>query len=248
MRFSRCAGAAGTTAVLATAMILASASGRVHAAQAEERSRRDSERQPCCQPAVGNWRDFVQLEVRDKELVLTNVSDRPIVAWIVRQVTRIAEGNEGYLYLSNDAFGHSLIPDGYERLLDPGESVTLERPGDPWIRPDLKGPEYLVYYDVGALVFESAEWVGVPRDIDRIFERRLEVAWDALTALDVIGSGGEELDRLPRTYQLRLEQFASRSDGLGALLAEARESYENAIANLRPEDVAKLPRLEEAIP
>lgn len=247
MRFNRRPGAVGTTAVLVAAMILGFGTAPVHAAQAEERSR-DAERGPCCQPAVGDWRNFVQLEVGDKEIVLTNVSDRAIVAWSVRQVTRITKGNEGYGSVRRDAFGYPLVPDGNEDLLHPGESVILERPGDPWIRPDLRGPEYLVYYDVGALVFENAEWVGVPEVVDRIFEYRLEVASEAFTALELIASGAEELDRLPSRYQSRMQQFDSRADALRAILGEARESYENAVANLRPEDLAKLPRLEERIP
>ena len=248
MRPDRPRGVAGRCAAFLTIMILGLATGPVPSAQAEEPSRREPEPQPCCKPAVGNWQDFVQLEVRDTELVLTNISNRAIVAWSVRQVTRITEGNEGYGAVSTDALGYQRKPDGYEDLLHAGESVTLQRPEDPWIRPDLKGPEYAVYYDVGALVFENAEWVGVPEVIDRIFEYRLKIARDALTALELIASGDEELDELPESYHRRLRQFVNQADGLRAILGEARESYENAIANLRPEDLATLPRLEERLP
>jgi hypothetical protein len=226
-------------------MILGLAAAPAGADPSEERCRPESERKPCCQPAVGDWREFVELEVRDEELVLTNVSDRPIVAWSVRKVTRITEGNEGWGGLTKDALGYALEPDGYESLFLPGETVTLDRPGEPWIRPDLKGPEYLVYYDVGALVFENAEWVGVPEVVDRIFEYRLEVARDALTALEMIDSANPDIDRLPKRYQHILRQFASRADGLRAILGEARESYQNAVANLRPEDLASLQLMDD---
>jgi hypothetical protein len=194
-----------------------------------------------------SWKDFVTLEVGEDELVLTNVSDRPIVAWTVRQVTRITEGNEGYGSITVDAADYPLIPGGYDELLLPGESVTLERPAEPWIRPDLKGPEYLVYYDVGALVFENSDWVGAPKFADRIFEGRLKAAERALVALEVIAAGSENLNGLPERYRRRLSEFPSREDALRTIQEEARQSLEVMVSSLRPEDLAKLPRLKERL-
>ena len=236
------------SAVLVTTILVASATGPVHGNQPVERSRPDPGRQPCCEPAVGDWHDFAQLEIREKELVLSNVSDRTIVAWTVRQVTRITEGNEGYSSITVDSADYPLIPNGHERLLLPGESVTLERPVDPWIREDLKGPEYAVYYDVGALVFEDAEWIGVPKFVDRIFEARLEAARRALIALEVIAEGTEDLKGLPERYRPWLEEAGSRSEALRAIHQAASKSLELAVSNLRPEDLAKLPGLEERLP
>lgn len=246
MRSIRPREVAAGLAALGTAILFVSATGPVEGAPPEERSP-ETERRGCCQPAVGNWQDFVQLEVRDQELVLTNVSDRTIVAWTVRQVTRISRGNEGYGSITVDFADYPLIPDGQEKLLLPGKSVTLERPPDPWIRPDLKGPEYEVYYDVGALVFEEAEWVGVPSFVDRIFEARLEAARSAVTALEVIASGAEGLEDLPERYRWRLQEAGSRSDALRAIEEEARASLEVAVANLRPQDLDKLPQLAEGL-
>jgi hypothetical protein len=235
----------GFTAVLALATALGTAPPPLHAAQHAEPAQPQDPGRATDLSASASWGDFVTLEILEDELVLTNVSDRAIVAWTVRQVTRITEGNEGWGAMGEDGFGYALKPDGYDELLLPGESVSLERPPDPWIRPDLKGPEFLVYYDVGALVFENTEWVGVPEVVDRIFAYRLQVAQDALTTIEMIEAGEPVLDRLPERYQNRLRQFTSRAEGARTILGEARASYENAVANLQPEDLAELPRREE---
>ncbi|HSL84422.1 MAG TPA: hypothetical protein VLF66_16740 [Thermoanaerobaculia bacterium] len=235
--------ASGFSSILMAAAILSAGPLPLYAAQAAEQAQSVSPDRVADLSATASWEDFVTLEVGEDELVLTNVSDRPIVAWSVRQVTRISEGNEGWGGLRKDSFGYAQEPGGYDDLLLPGESVTLERPPDPWIRPDLKGPEYLVYYDVGALVFENAEWVGVPEVVDRIFDYRLKVARDAVTAIEVLDSTTPALERLPEPYQNTLRRFASRADGVRAVLEEARIDYESAVANLRPEDLAKLPEL-----
>lgn len=238
--------AAGRAAAFLTIVVIGLASASVGADPSPARCRPEPEPQPCCQPAVGDWREFVDLEVRDQEFVLTNISDRPIVAWTVRTVVRVTRGNEGWSGNTQDHAGYRLVPAGYEGLLHPGESVSIPRSaGKPWTRPDLKGPEYAVYHDVGALVFENAEWVGVPEVIDHIFDHRLEAARDALTALEVIDSADPDLDRLPKRYQHTLRHFASRPEGLRAILGDARESYQNAVANLRPEDLACLQRKED---
>lgn len=230
----------GFTAVLAFVTALGAAPPPLHAAQAAEPAQSENPGRPTDLSASASWKDFVTLEVQEDEMVLTNVSDRAIVAWTVRQVIRITEENEGWGGVTKDAFSYAQRPDGHDDLLLPGESVTLQRPPDPWIRPDVKGPEYLVYYDVGALVFENAEWVGVPEVVGKIFDYRLKVARDALVALEELESVTPDLDRVPETYQRVLQRFATRADGVRAVIEEATGDYETAVANLRPEDLEKL--------
>lgn len=233
----------GKTAALATTLILTAAVGTLVADPAGEPDRSGPERRPCCQPPVGNWQDFVQLEVRDTELILTNVSDRPIVGWMVRTVVGV-EGNQGWGGTGEDRLGYEKHPDGVGRLLLPGESVSIPRAED--TRP-LEDRRYPLHHDVGALLFENAEWVGVPEVVDRMFGTRVRLASDALTTLEAVASGSAELDQLPIRYQKVAEGHANGEDALRAVYAAALEHLETTLLNLRPEDLAKIPRLAERL-
>lgn len=248
MRPNRARWACARTAALASTLILTAVSGPLLARPAEEPSPPAPERGA---PAVGNWQDFVRLEVKDKELVLTNISDRPIVAWMVRTVVHVDEEHEAWSGTGEDHFRYTLSPDGRDRLFLPGASKTIPRGEEPWTREDLKGPEYRVYYDLGALVFEGAEWVGQPKVADRIFQGRLKEARAALAVLEMTASDmdepGDLSERYKRLMQSELSVASSREEALKALRQEAWEDYQVAVTNLRPEDVARL-ELEEVVP
>lgn len=237
------------TILLVGAMEVGQANAQTQVAAKPDLDERSSPAADLSNPASPE--DFVTLEVRETDLVLTNISDRPIVAWMVRQVLRITRDNEGWTGIGEDHFRHSLFPDGDEGLLQPGESIVLDRPEDPWVREDAKGPEFAVYYDVGALVFENAEWVGRPEVADRIFNTRLDVARTALEALEVANAAEAGnvgvLEDLPTRYRGRLDLHPSRVEALRAIRDEAREDYQVALGNLRAEDLARL-QLEEKEP
>lgn len=243
--------AGGVSAGLLSVLISVCAAAHVHAAQAEELVPEVPPPRSAELSEGPSPEDFVTLEVRESDLVLTNTSDRPIVAWTVRTVVRISEGNEGWSGTGEDRFRYSLLPEGEEGLLRPGESVVLQKGAEPWVREDLKGPDFGVYYDVGALVFENAEWTGVPEVVDRIFETRLELARKALQALEVTESAkaadGMTIEDLPRGYRRNLDSYASLHEAARAIHARAREDYRVAVANLRLEDLAQL-NIEEKTP
>jgi hypothetical protein len=193
--------------------------------------------------------DFVRLDVREDDLLLTNISERPINAWVVKQVVRSSQGYEAYTTLGVDAFRSPKFPGGEERLLQPGESVTLEKGEEPWIREDHRGPGSGVFYEVGAVTFDGGEAVGDPEIVDRIFGRRLDLAKTALKALEVTAAveAGDtpDLDELPPQYRGRLEFFASREQAVRAIHDEAWADYEWTVRNLRPGDRVQLPSPEE---
>lgn len=195
--------------------------------------------------------DFVTLEVRETDLVLTNISDRPINAWIVKTVVRSSQGHEAYMEYGKDAYRSSMFPGGEEELLEPGESVTIEKGEAPWIREDLRGPGSGVFYEVGAVTFEGGDAAGDPDVLDTLFTGRVEDARVALRAIQASATATARdagvLDDLPQEYRSMLQRYASREEALYAIYQEAWEDYKAALANLRPEDLAELPQPEEVL-
>lgn len=195
--------------------------------------------------------DIVRLEVRENDLLLTNISDRPVNAWVVKQVVRSSRGYEAYTSLGVDVFRSPKFPGGEERLLQPGESVTLEKGEEPWIREDHRGPGSGVFYEVGAVTFDGGEAVGDPEILDRVFERRLDLARSALKAMALTASAESgdftELEELPPLYRGRLESFENREEAIRVVYDEAWTDYEWTVRNLRPSDLAQLPAREEVL-
>lgn len=192
--------------------------------------------------------EFVQLEVGETEVVLTNTSDRPINAWVVKKVVRSSQGYEAYATLGVDAYRAPILPTD-EDLLLPGESVTFEKGEEPWLREDHRGPGSGVYFEVGALTFHGAEAVGDAEVVERIFERRLEWAKAALAALQATESAQsgdpDALEGLPEAYRPQLDLYTTRDEAVEAIRSNAWEDYSIAVANLRPKDLAELPSGEE---
>lgn len=200
----------------------------------------------------GTPEDYVRLEVREDDLLLTNVSDRPIVAWNVKHVVRNRDGNEGYTSIAQDYFRSPMFPAGYDKLFLPGESMTLEKSGEPWIREDYRDQGWHTFYEVGALVFEAGEAVGDPEIIERFFELRIDTARDALQALRVMAriEDGERgaVDELPETYRRNLDFYPTREESLTAIESSAWNDYRQALAHLRPRDLEGLPTPAEVLP
>lgn len=234
----------GLATALAVALVPGPAPPPLHAGQAAEPAQWEDRNCPAESAPLGSWKDFVTLEVGEEELILTNVSDRAIVAWTVRTVVRFGECNEGWSGSGTDGFRAFPFRDRQEGLLLPGESVSVEKGGAPSIPEHLEGSELRTYHDVGALVFENADWIGVPEVVDRIFESRLDQARAASKAMEVATSAdaadASVLDDLPRWYRTNVESYATLSEALRAIHAEASEDYLAAVANLRPEDLTEL--------
>lgn len=196
---------------------------------------------PCVDPPVGNPEEYATLEIRGSEIVLTNVSDRPIVAWVLRSVACTKLGVGSVATTSFDHFTYPLYLDGHEDLLYPGESYTQAiDPTGGWIRPDLLGPDSGVYYDIGALVFDGPEAVGAPETIERVFEDRLQVARDALRARTAVRAGAGGLAELPASYLGLLDGAPDLSQAFLAIETSALEKYELTLENLRPQDLERL--------
>lgn len=251
MRVERRVSAGVLAAGLLGGLTLVGASGQLHAAQAEEPVPEITPPRSAGLSEGPSPHDFVELEVREAELVLTNTSDRAINAWSVKTVVRSSQGYEAYSTFGVDAYRSPMFPGGQEKLLQPGESITIDKGEEPWIREDHRGPGSGVFYEVGALTFEGGESVGDAEIVDRIFESRLQQAKAALKALQVTSSAkvgeSEVLANLPKQYRSNLDFYSSSTQAVRAIYHQAREDYRVAIENLRPEDLDRLSSLEEVV-
>lgn len=243
MRHYKAAGVGAGTTVLLVATVLSLGAGGAHA-QAQGRSLLRSGSPPCVEPPIGNPEEHARLELRESEIVLTNISDRPIVAWALRTVHCYSLGasmGASFSLYRSDKYHYPLDADGFEGLLHPGESVTQPwNPDGDWIRPDRLGSGSGVYHDIGALVFDGTEAVGAPEVIDLIFEDRLENARVALRAQEAVRSGAGGLHELPSKYRWLLEVHTDLNQGLRAIDGKASQDYSIAVSSLRPEDLRRL--------
>lgn len=235
--------------LLGSMMLLAAAAPSIAGAQAAaEQAEAQSPARSADLFAPTLPEEFVRLEVRETDVVLTNTSDRPINAWVVKKVVRSSQGYEAYATLGVDAYRAPILPSD-EDLFLPGESVTFEKGEEPWLREDHRGPGSGVYFEVGALTFEGAEAVGDPEVVDGIFQRRLDLAKAALAALQATASAQSgapgALEGLPEAYRPHLDLHTTHDEAVQAIRSEAWEDYSIAVANLRPQDLAELPSAEE---
>jgi hypothetical protein len=183
---------------------------------------------------------YTSLVEHADHLVLTNTSDRPIVAWMVQTRTRSSQGYEATSGSGTDAFRSGLFPAGLEGVLEPGESVEVDKP-KPWLREDHRGPGASVRHYVGAIVFENNEALGEPEVVERIFERRRDLALQAALALDAVDTVPEKLRDLP-SYARVFSEITDREEALAEIRRRAREDYRVAVDHLRPMDREVLTR------
>lgn len=249
MRSGKMGRTLGWTAALSAAVLLGFAPTPVHSAQDADPLPEISPPRSASLSTGPSVEDFAHLEVREDELVLTNVSDRPFTAWGVKTVIRSSQGYEAWGSQFTDAYRSPILSSGEKGLLQPGESVSFPKGEKPWLREDHRGPGAGVYYEVGVLTFAGGDAVGDPKLVDRIFQARLEKAHSALEALKVAGAAeqGEafEVNNLPSGYHRFLRLHTSREAALGAVQAKALDEYFLAVANLRPQDLDELPLPEE---
>lgn len=185
--------------------------------------------------------DYTSLLEHPDTLVLTNTSDRPIIAWMVQTVTRSSQGYEASSGHGTDAYRAGILPPGVDDgILEPGESATLPKP-KPWLREDHRGPGAGVRHYVGAIVFENNEAIGEPKIIERIFERRLAWAREAAAALEALDTDIESLREIPAYWRV-FADIPDREKAIAEIRKRAREDYRVALDNLRPQDRVVLER------
>lgn len=184
---------------------------------------------------------FTKLVEHPDTLELTNISDRPIVAWMVRTVTRSSQGPEAKTATGVDAMRDELLPTGTtDSVLLPGASVTIEKP-KPWLREDHRGPGASVRHYVGLVVFEEDLAFGDAELIERLFERRRMMAQEAAAALDALERDPTKLRDLPM-YREVFNHFPDHEKALAEIRRRAREDYQLTLGHLRPQDLAILER------
>lgn len=238
----------GWTAALSAAVVLGLVPTPVQAAQDADPLPEISPPRSASLSAGPSVEDFAHLEVREDELVLTNISDRPFTAWGVKTVLRSSQGNEASGYTMTDAYRAPIRSSGEEGLLQPGESVSFPKGAKPWLREDHRGPGAGVYYEIGVLTFEGGDAVGDSKLVERIFSDRLKEARSALKAIEVAHAAASAeagkavvLDDLPAEYRRYLDIYANQEEALFAVRNEALEEYSLAVDNLRLKDLAELP-------
>lgn len=187
---------------------------------------------------------YTKLVQLPDKLVMTNTSDRPIVAWMIRTVTRSSKGYEAISESGTDKYRNALFPGGTDEFLQPGESVTIEKP-NVWLREDHRGQGAGTRHYVGMIVFENNEAVGDADLVEQTFERRLDEAREAAAALHALDVAPARLRDLPM-YKRILEQYAERDEALEEIRRSARENYRIAVDHLRPQDLEVLAREEAA--
>jgi hypothetical protein len=196
---------------------------------------------PTTQPTPAT---FTRLVEHEDTLELVNVSDRPIVAWMVRTVTRSSQGHEAKTGTGVDAFRDELLPTGTTSgTLPPGQSVTIEKPR-PWLREDHRGPGSGVRHYVGLVAFDDGQVVGDADLIERLFERRRDLAAQAAAALDALERDPTKLRDLPM-YSDVLTYFEDEQRAIAEIRRRAQEDYRLTVDHLRPQDLAILERERE---
>lgn len=187
---------------------------------------------------------FTKLVEHPDALELVNVSDRPIVAWMVRTVTRSSQGHEAKTSTGVDAFRDELLPTGTTSgTLLPGQSVTMDKP-QPWLREDHRGPGSGVRHYVGLVALDDGQVVGDADLIERLFERRRALAAQATAALDALERDPAKLRDLPM-YSDLFSYFDDEEEALAEIRRRAQEDYRATIDHLRPQDLAILERERE---
>lgn len=239
-------------AVLGIVIVLASMSiGSALEAQ-ETEPRAEPTIRPGKVSALGAPDDFGRLELEGNEVVLTNVSERPFVAWTIKYVVRSSQGVEAYSMIQEDYFRSPVFPGGEENFIAPGESVRVEKMGEPWVRDDHRGPGFGLFYEIGALVFAGGEAVGDPEIVERIFERRRDLTQNAMATMALLERGREVdesvLDDLPDIYRNRLNNYSDPAAATRALRERATRDFRNALTHLRPDDLRRLGIDEEVKP
>lgn len=184
---------------------------------------------------------FIKLVEHPDTLELTNISDRPIVAWMVCTVTRSSQGPEARTATGVDAIRDELLPTGTtDGTLLPGASVTVERP-KPWLREDHRGPGSSVRHYVGLVALEDDQAFGDADLIEGLFERRRAAAREAAAALDALERDPTKLRDLPM-YRDVFNYFHDHEKALAEIRRRARQDYQLTLDHLRPEDLAVLNR------
>lgn len=184
---------------------------------------------------------FIRLTEHPDTLEVTNISHRPIVAWMVRTVTRSSQGYEATTGSGVDAFRDQLLPTGTTRgTLLPGASVSIEKPR-PWLREDHRGPGSSVRHYVGLVVLEDLQAFGDADMIERLFERRRAMARDAAAAIDALEGDSSKLRDLP-LYRDVFDHIPDREEARAEIGRRARQDYLLTLDHLRPQDLAILER------
>jgi hypothetical protein len=184
---------------------------------------------------------FIMLVEHPDTLELTNISDRPIIAWMVSTVTRSSQGYEAKTGNGVDAIRDELLPTGItDGVLLPGASVTIEKP-KPWLRKDHRGPGSGVRHYVGLVALDDDEAFGDADLIEQLFERRRLLAGQAAAALDALERDPTKLLDLP-LYRDVFHTAVDRERALAEIRRRAREDWELTVAHLRPQDLAILER------
>lgn len=197
---------------------------------------RSEERSPHPGPALES---FIELVEHPDTLELTNISDRPIVAWMVCTIARSSQGPEAKTAVGVDAIRDELLPPGTtDATLLPGASVSIERP-KPWLREDHRGPGSGVRHYVGLVAFEDDRAFGDADLIEGLFERRRALAREAAAALDALDRDPAKLRDLPM-YRGVFDHISDEQKALAEIRRRARQDYRLTLDHLRPEDLAIL--------
>lgn len=198
-----------------------------------------AEELPSPSPPQPSPADFTSLVEHPDTLVLTNTSDRPIIAWMVRTVTRSSQGYEAKSQQGTDAYRAAIFPHGeVQGTLEPGESVTIPKPR-PWLREDHRGPGASVRHYVGLVVFEETEAYGDSDLIENLFERRRAFAREAVEALDALERDPDKIREMPM-YRNVFSHFTDRGEALAEIRRRATEDYRLTVSYLRPQDLVVL--------
>lgn len=184
---------------------------------------------------------FIKLVEHPDTLELTNISDRPVAAWMVRTVTRSRQGFEARTESGVDAIRDELLPAGATRgALLPGASVKIEKV-KPWLREDHRGPGSSVRHYVGLVVLEDDQAFGDADLIERLFDRRRAMVREAAAALDALERDPRQIRDFPM-YRDVFDHVPDQEEALAEIRRRAREDYQLTVSHLRPQDLAILER------